>query len=565
MINYKILFIYLNKEQKKKLILFVLVVLIASVFETLGLGALIPFVKILNNPQAIHNYIPSEFILSLGKFNTETTIKNIILINFISIYIFNYFIRIKLLELQTKLPYELGAHFAIIIYSKIVRMDYSWHKSKNSSEIVDVISNKSGAIVGVIIMTLTIVSSTCISLFIASYLFFTSFEIMSILFLLILLNYAFFNLIHKKNFIEQSENIAIQSGKNIKLIQESLRGIRDIILDRSYKHYIASFTQSTYELRSKQANSVFLANKPKIYLETFIICFAAFVIFSLDIFSTSIDLWLPTLAVIALGIQKLIPYAQSIYTSRSTILANASSYEDALSYLSINPEAKEDRISSYAGMINNIKLVDVNYSYENFKLINLNIDINSGDRIGIIGGTGSGKSTFLDILMGLIQPDSGMVLLNGRALNKELVCDFSHVPQNIFLFDGTIYENIVLNDSSHAFDDELINNLLIKCQLHEFINSLNDGILTRVGENGIQLSGGQRQRIGIARALYKKSKILILDEATSALDIETEQRIMNSIYEHDPNLTLIIVAHRISTLSQCNRIIKIENGKLFEG
>ena len=192
---------------------------------------------------------------------------------------------------------------------------------------------------------------------------------------------------------------------------------------------------------------------------------------------------------------------------------------------------------------------------------NLNLTISRGDRIGIIGKTGSGKSTFVDIIAGLLFPIDGGVFIDDVKLNQgnasSWMQSLAYVPQNIFLSDESILENIAVGVSNENIDLDLIATAVDYASLSDFISSLPEGIHSKVGERGVKISGGQRQRIGIARAVYKKAKFIIFDEATSALDSSTETRVMNSIYAMDESITMLVIAHRTSTLKNCTKIIKI--------
>ena len=223
--------------------------------------------------------------------------------------------------------------------------------------------------------------------------------------------------------------------------------------------------------------------------------------------------------------------------------------------------------------------VPIIYFFEDFKEFkdvnssdNMDEDLNysflKGKRIGIIGETGVGKSTFVDIVMGLLEPTKGSIYIDKANLNhtnlRSWQKQIAHVPQNIFLTDGTIYQNIAFGVQADEIDDERLKNATKDAQLDKFVRKLPYGYNTNIGETGIKLSGGQKQRIGIARALYKKAKIIIFDEATNSLDGETEKLIMDTIYRLNKDLTLIIIAHRLSTLSQCDEIIEIKNNKIIK-
>ena len=217
-----------------------------------------------------------------------------------------------------------------------------------------------------------------------------------------------------------------------------------------------------------------------------------------------------------------------------------------------------------------IKLSNINFAYENTKILeNVNLKINKGDRVGIIGSTGSGKSTLLDIIMGLLQPNSGEVYIDGRNINNSLDKTFlnkwqsclSHVPQNIFISDASFAENIAFGLSIDQIDINRVKECAKKAMIDNFIVNSGKNYYTNLGEGGVKLSGGQKQRIGIARALYRNSKVLILDEATSALDNQTEQDVMNT-FKNLNNVTILIVTHRPSTIKYCDKIIEIKKGTI---
>jgi len=199
-------------------------------------------------------------------------------------------------------------------------------------------------------------------------------------------------------------------------------------------------------------------------------------------------------------------------------------------------------------------------------LRNADLSIRRGERIGIVGETGCGKSTIVDLLMGLLEPTMGEFLVDGKPMQGERLCQWrsavAHVPQSIFLIDASIAENIALGTTKEAIDQAKLEKVCKQAQIAGLIESLDEGYNTCVGERGIRLSGGQRQRIGIARALYKQAAVLVLDEATSALDQATENRVMEGIRNLSKDLTIVIIAHRLSTLEQCDRIARVNQGSL---
>ena len=272
---------------------------------------------------------------------------------------------------------------------------------------------------------------------------------------------------------------------------------------------------------------------------------------------------LPILGMIALGAQRLLPMMQQIYVSLTIFQGSKKSIQDALNFLEKPlPVYLNDNTQYNICFNKNILIKNLSFKYNNKKIIsNFNLEIIKGNRIGIIGKTGSGKSTLVDLIMGLLIPQSGKILIDDVELDLNNIYSWrtkiAHVPQNIFLSDSSVFENIAFGIPFNKIDRDRVYYAAKAAVIYDTINELPDGFNTITGERGIKLSGGQKHRIVIARAIYKKCSILILDESTSALDNITEEEVMNSLKNLDPDLTIIIIAHRLSTLNYCDKIIEI--------
>jgi ABC-type multidrug transport system fused ATPase/permease subunit len=279
---------------------------------------------------------------------------------------------------------------------------------------------------------------------------------------------------------------------------------------------------------------------------------------------------IPVLGALALGAQRLLPALQQAYGAYSTIKGSISSFKDVLNLLDQPlPEYADQPPPKPIPFEKEIKLIDLNFCYTEdspWVLKNINFSLDKGTRIGFIGVTGSGKSTLLDIIMGLLPATSGSIVVDGQFITNEnrrgWQAHIAHVPQNIYLSDSTIEENIAFGISKEKIDHQRVEKAAKQAQIAELIEEWVDGYQTFVGERGIRLSGGQRQRIGIARALYKQVDVLIFDEATSALDNETEQVVMKAIGGLERDLTILIIAHRLTTLKGCDQIIKLDKNNI---
>ena len=338
--------------------------------------------------------------------------------------------------------------------------------------------------------------------------------------------------------------------------------------------YISNFKANDIPLRILNVQSAFLANSPRYFIEAFGLCLIASIAYITSRSNAFSGEFIPILGAIALGTQKLLPTSQVIYSSWATLTANKDTFISVLNLLDL--EVKQVGLYKKNNYLNfdNIIFDKVSFRYSdenNYVIKNLSFSIKKGERIGFIGTTGSGKTTTVDLLMTLLSPSKGNILLDNKDLNADLdmklILDWrskiAHVPQNVFLTDGSIKENIAFGVPTDEIDYKKVKNCAKKARISNFIESLPNRYRTKVGERGAKLSGGQIQRIAIARAFYNDSSVLIFDEATSALDTQTEKSIMESIEKLNQNLTIIIIAHRISTLYKCDRIFEFEKGKLI--
>jgi ATP-binding cassette subfamily B protein len=326
-------------------------------------------------------------------------------------------------------------------------------------------------------------------------------------------------------------------------------------------------------MRKSVCRSAFLTSYPRYLLETIAISVIFLTLILMKRSGTPIVALIPIIGVFALGYQKLLPSVQQIYTCWASISLSKKSGLNIIELLLNSQAAKTLFLES--SFTPNLHFHTISFDKASFcynkktpVLREVSLDIRRGEKIGIIGETGSGKSTFIDLLMGLLEPDSGSIQIDGRNLHScsELLHNWqlsiSHVPQNIYLSDKSILENIAFSVKPESINKPLAVNAAKLANIYQHIQSLPNQFLTPIGEHGIKLSGGQRQRLGIARAVYKSCPILILDEATSALDEATEEIIINNINQISPPPTVLIIAHRLSTLKYCDRIIEFKSGKI---
>lgn len=559
------LWCHLEMRRRAQFGLLLLLMIVSALSEAISIGALIPFLAALTSPKNLSGMGVFNFT---GNLNSDNLIL-IATIVFSAAALLAGGIRATLLWVSTKLAFMVGAELSYKVYLKTLFQPYIEHIQKNSSETIDAVTGKSNALIfNVILPALNLLASLVMMIIIFGALVWinplVAFSSMvgfgSIYFVLIL--------IAKDRLHTNSKLIAINASKVIKALQEGIGGIRDVLIDGSQSIYAEIYKTENIPLRKAQAANIFISQSPRYLVESLGIILIAFIAYALTANSKGINSAIPILGAMALGAQRLLPVLQTAYASWTSVISSQASLEDTLQILDIKIPSKQLLKNAKPIEFNDeIALKDIYFKYDQsseWVLNGLNLTIKKGERIGIIGKSGSGKSTLVDMLMGLLTPDQGVILVDGVAINLSNLSSWqshiAHVPQMIFLADGPLFENIAFGLPSNQIDHDRVSESACKAELCDLIESIPGKYNANVGERGVRLSGGQRQRVGLARALYKNADIIIFDEATSALDDETESAVMKSIFGIEDTITMIIIAHRISTLRGCSNIYEIDSG-----
>lgn len=545
--------------------------LISILSEVVSIGVVVPFIAMLTAPEKLfyHPYL-NGFIHFFNIQSPKDLILPITSI-FIIILILSGIFRLLVSWGMTRLTSAVGSELSIEVFKRVLYKPYLFHIKKNSSEIINTLTHKVDSVVfGVIMPSLSLLSS-----FLLTIALFTSMLIIQpviSLLAIIIFGFSYFivaRFVRGKLLINSNIVVSNQS-KSIKILQESLGGIRDMILDSNQEFFVDYYRDADVPLRRSAAANNYVGLFPRYIMEIIGYVVIALLAYYLTTQSGSIQKVLPILGAIGLASQRILPAIQQMYNSWVSIAGNTRQLSDIINYLQ-DPLPKLIDKPILIPFNKSIEIDNLFFRYtENGPnvLSDLNLVINKGDKVGIIGSTGSGKSTLIDVFMGLLPPSEGSIKIDGTILTADALRDWqsniAHVPQSIFLADATIAENIALGVPKNMIDFDRIASVASIACITEFVQFLPNGIETIVGERGINLSGGQRQRIGIARALYKNASILVLDEATSALDNATEKEVMNSITLLDSNLTLLIIAHRLTTLHDCDYIVHLKDGKLIK-
>ena len=563
---FKELWQHLSRRRKMQFWMLLVLMMIAPIMEVISIGAVVPFLSVLTDPDKIFlNQSLQPLILFLSITNSTQLILPLTII-FIVAITFSALVRLLLLYVITRFSNVTCVDLSVDIYRRTLYQDYSDHTSSNSSEVINSIITKTNTVLGkILVPVLAMISSIVMMLGIVGVVVFINPQISLITILIFGLLYFIVAFFTKKYLTKNSQLIADESTKMVKSLQEGLGGIRDVIINGTQEYYCKIYQNADYKFRSASGKNTFIASSPRYLMEAVGMILITILAYALTSQEKGILGAIPILGALAIAAQKLFPVLQTAYYSYATIKGAKSSFQDILNLLN-KPFSYNFSDSSIEQIPFNQTITFKDLSFRHTKdspwiLKNVNLTFKKGETIGFIGATGSGKSTLLDILMILLTPTEGNLIIDNNVITKKnrrswQVC-ISHVPQNIYLSDDTIEENIALGVDLKNIERQKINRALKNAQILEFISDLKDRNKAFIGERGVQLSGGQKQRIGIARALYKDSDVLIFDEATSALDYETEQKIMEEIDQLKDKKTVFIVAHRITTLKNCDRIIRI--------
>jgi len=563
---------HISPRRRGQFIFLLVLMLLTAFAEILSIGAVLPFLGVLTAPERIFEMPVAQPIIQTLKLTEPKQLLLPLTIAFSLAALMAGAMRLLMLWANTRLSFATGADLSTQIYRHTLYQPYEVHCERNSSEVIDGISGKAdGVIYRTIFPSLTLVSSSLM-------LFAILVALLLVEPIIALVAFGGFGLIYlaiirltRKQLMVDSECVAYKSTKVIKSIQEGLGGIRDILINSSQKAYCQIYQDADIPLRRAQGNTLFISISPRYGMEALGMLFIAVLAYSLVHQADGITKAIPILGALALGAQRLLPIFQQAYGSWAQINSDQASLKGVLELLDQPLPAYIDQPVICMPFNQSITLNKVSFRYNkqaDYALNQINLNISKGSRIGFMGVTGCGKSTLLDIVIGLLQPTVGTLQIDDQLISpinsRSWQAHIAHVPQTIFLADSTVEENIAFGIPRNQIDHARVKRAAEQAQIALSIESWPNQYQTFVGERGIRLSGGQRQRIGIARALYKQADVIIFDEATSALDSETEIDVMNAIEGLSKEITLLIIAHRITTLKNCTQIIEMCDGEIIQ-
>jgi ABC-type multidrug transport system fused ATPase/permease subunit len=545
--------------------------ILASAFaEVLSLGAVLPFLGVLTAPDKVFRFrLVAETARALGIDSPDRLLLPLT-VAFAVIALIAGAIRMLVLWVSTRFTFAAGADISIEVYRRTLYQPYTVHVSRNSSEVISGITAKVGNVVlGVLLPFMTLISSTIVLLAIMAALIAIDAKVALIATAAFGGAYGLITGLSRRRLERNSRRVADEHTRVIKALQEGMGGIRDVLLDGTQEFYCDIYRRADHLFRSAQGENIVIAQGPRYIMEVLGMVLVAALAYAFSRQPGGVIVAFPVLGALALGAQRMLPALQQTYNAWASMVGSNASLADTIELLEQPfPEALRSA-SAPLPLQSAIRFSSVRFRYASsdpWVLDDFELTIRKGARVGLVGGTGSGKSTAMDLLMGLLVPTEGEVLVDGEPISGARIRAWqktiAHVPQNIYLADASVAENIAFGVRREDIDMQRVRRAAEQAQISDFLESMPEGYNASVGERGVRLSGGQRQRIGIARALYKQASVLVLDEATSALDNATERSVMDAIEALDRDLTILLVAHRLTTVRRCDTIVELNQGRV---
>ena len=568
----------LSPRRRRQLLALQVLSMAAAVGEVANLGALMPFLRSLANPaegllalgplaQPLRDLPQQHLLLSLG-------------LGFMVVVVVSTALRVFATRSQLRLSALISADLGEQVFAAVLQRPYAWHLRTNSSAVLSYLTQDVTAVFGCVQSLLLLGMNTLIVLLLSSSLIAIAPEVMIVVGALMAIFYVVV-FRFTRGTLRSDGAVALQEyQRTMQIAQEGLGGIRDILLDRSQASFTQAYRFSNQRRNLAQATINIKAQVPRYLIEGFAMVLILGVSLTLALQAQGIEQQLPLLGTLALGAYRLLQPLQQCFGGVSILQANQAALQRLAPFLGAQTTSIQDVDPRSLAFASNpdarpdhplVELQGVSFSYGDegpWVLRNLNLAIQPGERLAFVGTTGSGKSTTSDLILGLLQPSEGKLRVSGQDLHATpgMVAAWhaqvAHVPQQIYLSDASFAANIAFGVAENRIDLHRVRQAAEQAHIAELIESSGNGYNTLVGERGVRLSGGQRQRIGIARAFYKQAQLLVLDEATSALDNRTEVEVMAAIESLDRQVTVILIAHRLSTVEKCDRVVILEQGQI---
>lgn len=566
----------IEPTERKQVTLIFFLTLVTGAFEIAGVASIMPFIAVLSQAGIMQKYPLLQRLYETLEFSSTTHFLVFLGICVLIILVLVNALSATTLWFTTRFTFRQGNHLSRRLLSHYLNKPYAYFLNRNSADMGKEIQAEAQDLVQFLLFPAILVTVRCmVCLFIFCFLLWIDPTLSLSVFGFLAATYGLiYLLVHKK--LRRLGEIRSQAlGARYKVTAEAFSAIKEVKLSGSEGAFVDEYSRPSGTHASSHAAYHIISQLPQYAIET--AAFAAVMLAILYLIATrgSFGMALPVLGAYALAAQRMLPSVKRIFDGVTSVRAYTPVLERISSELEgdrpptdISLEAADKPISEARPLSESIILDGLTFRYPGTErpiIEGLNLTIKANSTVGFVGPTGAGKTTLVDLIMGLLAPDAGRILIDGRPLTPQNLrgwqAGLGYVPQNIHLSDQSVARNIAFGVPPDRIDRNAVERAAQIANIHDFVVSeLPRGYDTEIGENGVRLSGGQRQRIGIARALYKDPAVLVLDEATSALDSDTEAAVMEAIANLNHQKTILIIAHRLSTVKECDAIIDVRRG-----
>ncbi len=566
-----------NRKQKVQSVFLCLALFIGAALELAGVSLITQLVSLISNPESIQKSRVLSFIYDLTGADSDRQFFLYVVIVLILVYLFKNIYLMIVSYIQYTFIYNNQLRLSGRLIDCYLKKPYTYHLDKNSAEMIRSIMLDSERFFQLLLTAFSVFAEILVSALMCIYLLVVDWMItVSVVVILGVVSVLYLIIFHGRSR-KNGEISQYNDGKMHQAINQALGAVKDIKILHREKYFVNAFTRRGEKKYHAVRNNEILGQAPKYLIETVCIGAILLVLCAKLYMGNDLSDMIPQLAAFAMAAFKLLPSVGKIDNYINLIVFLRPSvdliYRDIMDTEDMNGFDLTDSTGATADQRSKdhvIRIDNVSYRYPNTDrdvLRNVSFSIPTGASVGLVGPSGAGKSTMADVILGILTPTEGAVFYDDMNVHEHPLKwskMLAYIPQAIFLADETIRSNVAFGIEEEEIEEDKVWKALEEAQLADFVKTLPEGLDTMVGERGVRLSGGQRQRIGIARALYGDPEILVLDEATSALDSETEAAVMEAIDRLKGRKTMIIIAHRLTTIENCRYVYKVDGGKITE-
>lgn len=566
----------LTKRQKNRIIILIIMIVIGALLETLGISLIVPVVGAIIEKDALTENRLIVMINSFLRIDNINTFVIVMIIIMITVFIVKNLYMLCMYYVQYSFISNNQYRISRDLLQVYLNRPYEFYLNTNTSDILRTVYSDTTGVFSLLLQCIQLVTELTVALCLCAGLMVVDFQMTVILAVILGGTTVIISLLLKPKLGAVGRESRLKQSRMYNSIIQSVMGIKDVKVFHKEAYFLEEYKRQGrryYELF--KINSV-LGSVPRLLIETVSIGGILAYLAVMIAMGNDVTNMFTQLSAFAIAASRLMPCANRA----STYLASIAYYKPALDYVYENVELPKEYVPDAAVktekndrrimLKQDLQIREVSYKYPNsekYILQEAGMTIRVGESVGIIGPSGAGKTTAVDIILGLLSPEKGQILCDGQDVMENYggwLQNIGYIPQNINLMDDTIRNNVAFGVEEKEIDENRVWEVLCEAQMEEYVKGLPEGLETKIGERGVRISGGQKQRIGIARALYHNPELLILDEATSALDNETESAIMEAIDHFHGRKTMLIIAHRLKTIENCDKIYRVENGKIME-